>query len=154
MSAMKRHIAEVVARLTLVLAASSTFGVEPTHLEPAEEAQSEIVTLEQTAEWQHQNKDTGGTKTEIAYGLNRRLKLGLSLPAEYDSGDGVEFGDIGLFLEGIANPDASKAPLVGGEIKLLLPTGEESQGVGGKLQVRLSKNLGEDKKHGRVIRTR
>lgn len=137
----------VCVALSLLLLYQVSPALEATHLEPAEGAEPGEFSVEQVASWEHRKDDVVHTETEIAYGLNRRLELGLWLPAEFGDGE-QELGDIGLFVEGAFNPDAVRGPLVGGEIKLLLPTGEDSHGSGVEVEGHVSKYLGEQGKHG------
>lgn len=134
--------------LTMLFAASLAHAVEPTHLEPASESDAGIFTLEQSVTWENHDGDEFEAETELEYGLNRKLTIGVGIPVEFGGGDGTELGDIGIFLESIFDPDSPTGPFVGGEIKLLLPTGEDSDGVGGEVQLRISQYFGTDDKHG------
>ncbi len=145
----KLHMCHVAALATIILlAATPAFAVEPTHLEPASESDAGVFTLEQSVTWENHDGDEFESETELEYGLNRKLTLGVSVPVEFGGGDGTELGNIGVFLEGIFNPDSPTGPLVGGEIKLLLPTGEDDDGLGGEIQLRISQYFGSDDKHG------
>lgn len=132
----------------LALAVGRAYAIEPTHLEPADEGEAQAWSLEQTVEWEHHDDDTFESETEIEYGLNRQLTIGVSIPVEFGGGDGTELGNIGIFMEGIFNPDSTNGPLVGGELKLLLPTEEDTEGIGGEAQLRISQYFGAEDKHG------
>lgn len=121
-------------------------GIEPTELEPAEGLDAGRLELE--LKGGYEDFDRGHEtefETEFSYGINDRLRLGLKVPFawEEDGEDGI--GDVGAFLEWTANPDSS-GPVVGGEFKLTAPTGEDSEGLGGEVQLRVSKLFAE--KHG------
>lgn len=131
--------------MTLFLPAGGPAGAaEPTHLEPAEEVTPHAIEIEE--ELGYVDSDDGFVKaeTEISYGLNRRLKLGISAPFEHEDGEGTEFGDAGVFVEGVLNPDSEQRLLVGGQLDVLFPTGRSSEHLGGEIQLRMSKYLGEE----------
>lgn len=123
-------------------------AVEPTHLEPAEELTPHTFELEEELEYVDSDDSVFEAETEISYSLNRRLKIGLMAPFEHEDGEGTEFGDAGVFLEGVLNPDSPQRFLLGGELELQFPTGEDSDHVGGEIQLRMSKYLGEEDKNG------
>ena len=148
MSSTTYSLIRVLAALAVVACVRPAAAVEPTHLEPAESVNSGEIALEQTVEWEHHDSDEGVAETEISYGLTPKLKLGLTVPAEFEDGEGVELGNVGIFAEGVANPDADRAPLIGGELKIHLPTGDDADGVGVEGQIRISKYFGADGKHG------
>lgn len=121
-------------------------AIEPTELEPAESQDAGRLELEIKASYE--DFDDGHEtelEAEFSYGINDNVRIGLDVPFEWeeDGEDGI--GDVGAFLEWVANPD-SDGIVVGGEFKLTAPTGEESDGVGGEAQLRFSKSFAE--KHG------
>lgn len=131
----------------LMIAASYTAAaIEPTELEPAESMDAGRCELEIKVSYEDfsQGHETEA-EAEFSYGLNDNFRLGLNVPFEWeeDGEDGI--GDVGAFLEWVANPESSGI-VVGGEFKLTAPTGEDSDDVGGEVQLRFSKALAE--KHG------
>ncbi len=124
-------------------------AIEPTELEPAESVNAGQFELELKGGYEDFNE---GHETvlsaELSYGINDHLRLGLNVPFEWEkwgeySEDGI--GDVGAFLLWVANPDSS-GPIIGGEFKITAPTGEYSDGIGGEVQLRISKEFAE--KHG------
>lgn len=80
-------------------------------------------------------------EAELSYGINEHIRLGLNVPSEWEEDDS-SFGDVGAFLEFVVNPE-SDGIVVGGELKLTAPTGEDSEGMGGEAQLRFSKYFAE-----------
>jgi len=146
-SAPRAVVSIFVGALAILFAASYTAAaIEPTELEPAEDTHAGRYELEIKASYEDFSE---GHETELeaefSYGLNDHFRLGLNVPFEWeeDGEDGI--GDIGAFLEWVANPE-SDGIIVGGEFKITAPTGEESDDVGGEVQLRFSKSFAE--KHG------
>ncbi|MCC6795061.1 MAG: transporter [Candidatus Hydrogenedentes bacterium] len=133
--------------LALLIAGSYTAAaIEPTELEPAESADAGRCELEIKGSYEDFNEGhETELEAELSYGINDHLRLGLNVPFEWeeDGEDGI--GDVGAFLEWVANPESSGI-VVGGEFKLTAPTGEDSDDVGGEVQLRFSKAFAE--KHG------
>ena len=145
----------------VLMAAAVMFGsalvaraIEPTELEPAESAVAGQFQLE--LKGGYEDFDDGHETTleaELSYGINDYVRLGLNVPYEWESIDDRHgdddsdsgIGDVGAFLEWCANPE-SDGIVVGGEFKLTAPTADDSEGVGGEVQLRFSKAFAE--KHG------
>lgn len=133
----------VSAVFALSLAARA---ISPTELNPAGGMDAGKFKLQLKGEYEDFD-DGHDTESEanFSYGINDHLRLGLEMPFEWeeDGEDGI--GDVGAFLLWVANPDSS-GPVIGGEFKLTAPTGEDSDGIGGEVELRISKGFSE--KHG------
>lgn len=131
---------------TVFVVSRVALAIEPTELEPAEGLDAGRLELELKGGYEDFDRGHETTlEAELSYGINEHLRLGVKAPFEWeeDGEDGI--GDVGAFLEWTANPD-SNGPVVGGEFRLTAPTGEDSEGVGGEVQLRVSKSFAE--KHG------
>ena len=143
-----RAVASIsIGVLAFVFTASYTAAaIEPTELEPAKGADAGRYELEIKASYEDfsEGHETE-LEAELSYGLNKNFRLGLNVPFEWeeDGEDGI--GDVGAFLEWVANPE-SDGIIAGGEFKVTAPTGEDSDGIGGEAQLRFSKSIAE--KHG------
>jgi hypothetical protein len=121
-------------------------AVEPTSIEPAEPVVPNAIELEQGIQYLHLHGDYFESETELSYGINKYLELGISVPVSFEEGEDADLEDIGLFIEGVFNPD-SESTMVGGELRMDFPTGEDSDGIGGEAQLRITHPFGPDQKH-------
>lgn len=137
-----------IAIAAVCLCAMTAHAIDPTNLKPAGEVGAGVVEIKQEAEYSKDDNDSGELSTDISYGVNRHFKIGVVIPFEYDEEEDTEFGDVGVYIKGILNPDNANHFYVGGEIELLAPTGEDSDNIGGEVQLRLSKYLDADETHG------
>lgn len=124
----------------------TALAMEPTTIEPAEPVDVGTIEVEQGVQYLDMDDDEWESETEISYGLNKYLRLGISLPFVFEEGEHGDLEDAGLFIEGVFNPD-SASTLVGGELKLEFPTGDDSEGLAGEAQLRVTQPLGSGEKH-------
>jgi len=121
-------------------------AVEPTNIEPADPVIPKTIQLEQGIQYVHLHGDYFESETELSYGINKYLELGISAPVSFEEGENADLEDVGLFIECVFNPD-SDSTRVGGELRIDFPTGEDSEGIGGEAQLRITHPLGPDQKH-------
>ncbi|HOD51522.1 MAG TPA: transporter [Candidatus Hydrogenedentes bacterium] len=124
----------------------AALAIEPTVIEPADPVTPHEIAVEQGVQYMDTGENEWKSETEISIGLNRHLKLGVSVPFVFEEEDNGELSDVGLFMEGVFNPD-SESTMVGGELRLNFPTGEDSEGLGGEAQLRITQPLGTGEKH-------
>ncbi len=144
----------VVALVLFPLAlAPATHAVDPTELEPAEGFEAGALTLEQEFSYDKYDEYRADTETNLEYAFSEKFGIRLHAPVEFDEDDDTEFGNLGLRLRYIFNPEADSAPVVSLSGEAFFPTDEDSSGMGGELTLTLSKGIGDgtNKIHGTLV---
>lgn len=119
------------------------WAIEPTALEPADTVEYKTLEIEEEIRYQEFDDHIWQWENEISYGFTPHLQLGVFIPVEFEEGENGELDDSALFLEFTGNPEASL--IWGGEIQLIFPTSDESDSLGGAVQLRLTKPFGPNR---------
>ncbi|MDZ4858116.1 MAG: transporter, partial [Candidatus Hydrogenedentes bacterium] len=132
--------------------AGTAWAIDPTGLQTAAGMEGKVFELQQKLTLEKIEDVEWTSETSIEYEFSDRWALRLKIPVEFASEDDKEiddgFGDLELRLKHVFNPDSSGI-IIAGTAGVTFPTGEDSEGVGGDLRLRLSKwDLGKSKKHG------
>ncbi len=141
-----------IAILILVVAgafivAPSAHAVDPTELEPAEAFDPGVLTLELEGEYDKYNDYEAEAEANLEYAFSDKLGLRLHVPVEFEENEDTEFGDVGVRLKYVFNPDAGTAPIVALSGEVFAPTGDDSSGIGGEVMFTISKALGAEEKN-------
>lgn len=128
--------------LFTLLCGATVFALEPVSLEPSEALEPGQLEISEEGYYQQEHHDQFTANTEMEYAFSERLGLRLAAPVEWASGEGSgDLGDLGLRLQLVLNPEATRWPVATLSAEALIPTGDESDALGGELQLRLTKSI-------------